>query len=229
MGVFEVEVNGKTYEIDAPKQPTREEAIRYVGKATTQPEPDQSSGEPVLAHIGERLAGGYEKSDSAQESGPMRLLTRLAHPQSVGDLLGLLLPTQVGAQLAFEARPAYIAAAKAGYANAKTWKGVPWQALKSLAKEAFPNAENVAARQLKPAAGVVDRYMANTSPAQNLFGATPTTVESPAQAVFTKLTDGTWGIKGAKLVEGEPVHVIARSGTGQMAKVGKIVETADGM
>lgn len=216
-------------------------------------------------------------SDVPQEPDALtEMMARAAHPMTLGDVLRMLLPGEVGA---------LIAAKKVG-ANAPSIRDIIMGTLKGgknyLAKKApvvsdivkgveesrsaipmakgvdryMPNtsmasrtefgpaAEHIAssverympntsavsreaaqgARQIEP---VIDRYMPNISKGVYSAKKHGALVKGPAQATFRQAADGTWAIQGKNLVEGEPVHVMMRSGSGQMARVGKILETLE--
>ena len=56
------------------------------------------------------------------------------------------------------------------------------------------------------------------------FAESASGVKGPIQATYTQLPDGSWGLKGAGLVEGDRVNVMNRAGVGQMHEVGKVLE-----
>jgi hypothetical protein len=86
MPVFEIEVNGKAYDIDAPKMPTREEAFGYVAKM------EQAGAQPSTSSV--LFHGPSTMSDYESNETPVKdALMGAAHPRTVGDMLSLLIPT----------------------------------------------------------------------------------------------------------------------------------------
>lgn len=171
------------------------------------------------------------------------MLQSAAHPQSVADLLPLLLPSGGAAAIGKAIKPVGDAIAKYGGAAARlagtaattmlppamvTPARTALGVLSEIAPSEWNSPLTVAGREGRAHASVkdlLDTYKPNTSSQTAVpFAESASSIKGPVQATYTQLPDGTWGLKGNGLVKGDNVNVMNRAGVGQMHTVGKVLE-----
>ncbi len=216
-GIVIVDGDGNEHEFPVGMDPKRAAAI--VREKTYKPGKLAShalSGDP----------GGYPEGVDPTQSQTSRIghaLEPLAHPQTTGDMLSLLIPA--GAGTAIKAGQGmlrgYLSAGRRAIEGAPNMRSIPGRMLSTLYQDA----------KAPPARGVlrgVDQYApaAQYRPSGPAITPSPavsaSAIQGPKQATYAMLPDGSYGLKGAGLVEGETVNVTSRAGVGQMKTVGKV-------
>ncbi len=205
-----------------------QKAISIVRGANYKPDPTmQAKTARIFAEHAGALPMGYQAPSEKPEEPSLltrvgQMLEPLAHPSSVGDIAGLLMPNALGAGETSVPNlvRGTLRAGKAGYEAAGGSLKRPLQFLRGAYAEVK--------RPLN-----VERYAPNVSDYSGLVdprepSVMPASPEIPppiTQGVYTKLPDGSYGVKalpGYKLTSGEPVNVMSRAGQAKMVTAGSV-------